>query len=120
MEKYKKTIGRFGEDLAADFLLKRGYAIIDRNIKIGHGEIDLIASKQSELVFVEVKTIASQKMGPADEALKHRQIKILKKTISCYCQINRLNQLKTRLDFISVDIDRLRKTAKIRHYKNIT
>jgi putative endonuclease len=119
MEKYKKTIGHFGENLAKNFLIKRGYKIIDCNAKISYCELDIVTIYKNEIVFVEVKTLASDKMGPADEALKHRQIKILKRAISLYCWQHRLNREKSRLDFISIDLNRMAQTAKLKHYKNI-
>lgn len=119
MEKYKKTIGRFGENLAKHFLIKRGYKIIASNLKIGHYEFDLIAIYENELIFVEVKTLSSEKIGPADEALKSRQIKNLKKAMSIYCYQFHKTIETARLDFIAVDLNRITKTAKLKHYKNI-
>lgn len=49
-------LGRLGEDLAADHLRRLGYAIVARNHRTRHGEIDLIASDGRTLVFCEVKT----------------------------------------------------------------
>ena len=49
------TIGRFGEDVAVEFLKKNGYTVIERNYRAGRNEIDIIASDKNYLVFVEVK-----------------------------------------------------------------
>ena len=48
----KQTIGKIGEDLAADYLTDQGYKVIERNYRYGHGEIDLIAEYDKKLVFV--------------------------------------------------------------------
>ena len=45
-----------GEDLATEFLRKKGYKILERNFEANQGEIDIIAKDDKELVFVEVKT----------------------------------------------------------------
>lgn len=119
MGKYKKTIGRFGENLAKNFLIRHGYKIIAGNVKIGHCELDIVASCKKELIFVEVKTLSSEKIGPADEALKNRQIKNLKKAMSIYCWQQRHDPGRARLDFISIDLNRATKTAKLKHYQNI-
>jgi putative endonuclease len=119
MKNYKKTIGGFGENLAKNFLIRRGYKIIANNVKIGHCELDLVASCKKELIFVEVKTLSSEKIGPANEALKSRQIKNLKKAMSIYCWQQRHDPEKARFDFISIDLNRAAKTAKIKHYQNI-
>jgi putative endonuclease len=50
------ALGRRGEDLAAEHLRGEGYAVIERNARTRHGEIDLIAFDGTALVFVEVKT----------------------------------------------------------------
>lgn len=52
----KKDIGNFGEKVCARFLRKKGFKIIGRNVRIGHLEVDVIASDKTHVVFVEVKT----------------------------------------------------------------
>lgn len=54
----RKAIGRYGEDLAARYLKKQGYTLMDRNVELGRNEIDLIALDKREncVCFVEVKT----------------------------------------------------------------
>ena len=52
----KQLVGRLGEDLAADYLEKEGYKIVDRNVHKGKNEIDIIASDKDYFIFVEVKT----------------------------------------------------------------
>jgi putative endonuclease len=60
----KKIFGANGEAHIAQFLQKQGYAIVARNYKKPYGEIDLIAQKDQELVFVEVKTRSSSYVDP--------------------------------------------------------
>lgn len=52
-------IGKWGENLACETLIEKGYAIVDKNVRLGHNEIDIIALKGSRIVFVEVKTRSS-------------------------------------------------------------
>lgn len=49
-------LGKFGEDVAVDFLEKDGYKIVGRNVKFGRHELDIIAEDNAFIVFVEVKT----------------------------------------------------------------
>jgi putative endonuclease len=54
----KSTIqtGVDGENIACQFLIRKGYSIIERNYRLSWGEIDIIAQKKNELRFVEVKS----------------------------------------------------------------
>ena len=52
----KKTLGARGEAKAARYLCLQGYRILDRNVKLGRYEIDLIAQEGDTIAFVEVKT----------------------------------------------------------------
>lgn len=59
-----KSIGTSGEELAAEELAGKGYAIVERNARVGKVEVDIIARRDSRLVIVEVKTRAA---GHLDE-----------------------------------------------------
>jgi putative endonuclease len=52
-----KPLGAQGEDLAARFLQREGYTILDRNLRLGRGEIDILARDGDTIAFVEVKTL---------------------------------------------------------------
>ena len=119
MEKYKKTIGYFGEGLAKNFLTRKSYKIIASNIKLGYLEIDVVAQDKKEIVFIEVKTKTSTIFGSAEDALTSAQIKNLKRAILIYCGQNKINPNYVRLDFIAIDLNCKDKKAKIKHYKNI-
>lgn len=49
-------LGRYGEELAVKHLKKKGYKILERNYRVGHNEIDIIAEDKEYKIFVEVKT----------------------------------------------------------------
>lgn len=57
-------IGKWGEQIAYEFLVKQGYAICERNWRLGHLEVDIIAMKGDRIVFVEVKTRANDEIDP--------------------------------------------------------
>ena len=52
-------IGKNGEDLAVEYLVNKGYKILERNWRSGHKEIDIIAMDGDTLVVVEVKCRSS-------------------------------------------------------------
>ncbi len=56
-------IGRKGEEAALLHLAKRGYRLLERNWRLGHLEVDIIAERYGVLVFVEVKTSANEDFG---------------------------------------------------------
>ncbi len=71
--------GRRGEELAAAHLVRRGFRILDRNVRGRYGEIDLVASDGAVLAFVEVKTTRArravtpfERIGPAQRARVRR------------------------------------------------
>lgn len=57
MTTFKQVVGRLGEDLVGDFYKREGFKIIDKNYLRKWGEIDLIASKDNKIYFIEVKTV---------------------------------------------------------------
>ena len=62
-------LGNKGEMLASRYLLDKGYAVLHHNWRTGHKEIDLIAKHRDMLVFVEVKSRASEQYGDAQDAV---------------------------------------------------
>ncbi len=62
-------VGKRGEDIANEFLLARGYEVIDRNWRCSAGEIDIVARQGRSLVVVEVKTRSSLFAGHPFEAI---------------------------------------------------
>lgn len=74
-----KTLGAQGEDLAAQFLRNAGYAILDRNLKLGRNEIDILARDGDTIVFVEVKTRESPgpDFAPEDNVHATKQRKLI-------------------------------------------
>ncbi len=121
----KQKIGKIGEDLAAKYLKRKGYKIIQRNYREKWGEIDIIAQKKNDLVFVEVKTIAyyrfpqtkNPSLLPEDE-ITTKKINNLNKTILYYLNKNKISN-SYQLDLITIKIDKTNKKYRLKHYKNI-
>jgi putative endonuclease len=116
---HNQKVGAFGEDLAKEYLIKKGYKIIGTNIKTGNQELDIIALKDNILVFIEVKTRASLIYGEADEAIFRKKVRNLKRAVNKYLSSSETFYQDARLDLISIDLDCARKIAKIKHYKEI-
>jgi putative endonuclease len=59
-----QRIGTWGEQAASDYLQARGFEILDRNVRTPYGEIDLLALRDRQTIFVEVKTRTSRPATP--------------------------------------------------------
>lgn len=70
---HNQRIGKWGEDVAAEHLTARGCEIVARNARTPYGEIDIIAKQNDIIIFVEVKTRTSNKMGLPEESITGRK-----------------------------------------------
>jgi putative endonuclease len=68
-----RDLGRRGERRAAWFYRLRGYAIVERNLRLHAGEIDLVARRGSTVAIVEVKTRQSRAAGEGFESVDRRK-----------------------------------------------
>lgn len=123
--KNNRRKGRFGEDIAARYLIGKNFKIIGRNFYIWGGEIDLIAEKDGIIVFVEVKLRSAPGFGEGAEALtKNKKGKLLRSVFS-YLRLRaerRPGKEKSeswRLDLIDIRYEKHSRTAHIRHLPNI-
>ncbi len=110
---------RLGEDSACRFLEKLNYKIIDRNFRVGYGEIDIVAVHDNTLVFVEVKTRSSDKFGTPFEAITPWKLKPLIRTAQFYKQTHKNLPEEMRIDAIGVKVLGSEVTD-IEHIQNIT
>lgn len=111
MDKTKnKSTGDYGEDLAAEYLLKLGYEIIERNLKLFCGEIDIFARDKGTLVIVEVKTVWGDGWGSAVELVrrkKEKKLRLLAKAIE-----KEHPKENIRIDVIGID------SGELTHIRN--
>ncbi len=118
MKTSNKITGNIGENLAAEYLQKLGYEIIERNWHYSrYGEIDIIALENKNiLVFVEVKTRKSLNFGHPFEAIDEKKFTQVKTTAQAYMTQSGKKYKSCRIDAISV---LLSNPPKIEHLKNI-
>ena len=93
--------GIWGEELAAKFLRKKGFRIVQTRYRSRYGEIDIIASKDRILAFVEVKMRKSDRYGQAMEFVDERKQARLITTASFYLSENP-TKLQPRFDIIEI------------------
>ncbi len=110
------SIGKNGEKLAQEYLIKNGYKIIDTNKRFSRFcEIDIIAQDKDTLVFCEVKTRKTNICGSPFEAITKSKYKNIKSGVYFYLQENP-SYKKFRIDAISII---LKPKLEIKHLKNI-
>lgn len=96
-----RRLGRWGEDLAAKFLVGKGYRVLDRNWKCRFGELDLVAEGEGYLCFVEVKLRRSNRFGTGAEQVDRRKREKLWIAAELYLQ-EHPTVLQPRFDVIEV------------------
>ena len=94
--------GRFGEDLACRFLIKKGYNIIERNWRSRYGEIDIIAEKDDNLVFAEVKLRKNKDFALPSEYVDSRKIRKISMTAGVYLSERDFGNKTIRFDIIEI------------------
>lgn len=113
------NVGKDGEELAAAFLNRLGYKILQRNFHSRFGEIDIIAKDKSQVIFVEVKSRKTFGFGQPIEAINLKKLNGLIKTGQYYLLINNIGNADYRFDAIEVFLNNSG-LDKINHVKNIT
>ena len=105
-----KEIGKYGEDLAKDFLIKKGYEVIEANFRYSKmAEIDIIAKKDNIIHFVEVKTRTSEFFGTPLEAIGKKKLASIYHAGLFYIQNYGKKSPKFQIDAIGIVLDKDKK-----------
>lgn len=107
------NIGAWGENLAREYLIINGYAIMEQNQRIGHKEIDIIATKGDKIAFVEVKTRSTPFTDPAD-AVDKKKIKRLVQAADTFMRTFNIRH-EPQFDIITI-IGTPETTYELTHY----
>ncbi len=108
-------LGKKGEDMAVDFLLKNGYDIIARNYTYQKAEVDIIAQKEDILAVVEVKTRTSADFGDPQQFLKPKQMQRIIKAVDEFVNVNEMD-VEVRFDIIAIVLNK--KETTLEHLEN--
>lgn len=115
-----KDLGLLGEELAAKFLQKQGYQILQKNFRSWFGEIDIVALEGNTLVFVEVKTRWSKEYGLPEEAITTWKIRKIIKTGQYFKLLNPKTPELLRIDLVAIEMTSEGKIQRIELIKNIS
>ena len=94
--------GKEGEKLAAAYLRKNGYHIIETNFRCAIGEIDIIAREKDELVFLEVKTRTSKELGFPEQSVGTKKQKKMSQLALWYLQNKSIKYTASRFDVLAI------------------
>ncbi len=110
-------LGAQGEQVAEDYLSKRGMKLLVRNFRAGRGEIDLIMREKQCLIFIEVKTRSSEEWSRPAAAVNAQKRKILSRTALAYLALLNNPSIPFRFDIVEVLMEE-RTVREIRHLPN--
>ncbi len=120
----RKAIGNLGEDIAAGYLLRRGFRVIDRNYRNRSGkqlgEIDIVAEEDDTVVFVEVKS-REGRVGDAvfpEENITFEKLRKLSRIGELWLRERKSIDRKYRFDAVTVLFSGIRE-PEVRHIRNI-
>ena len=109
-------LGAWGEEIAADYLQRQGYQILERDWKSGHRDLDLIAMDNDTLVFVEVKTRRNRIFTDPEMAVDYQKIRNLQQAANHYVKYKYTDN-DIRFDLITV-VGMIGETPDIEHIKD--
>jgi putative endonuclease len=96
------ALGRAGEEAAAAWYIGRGYEIVDRNWRSRMGEIDLVCDGHDVLVFCEVKTRRSDRLGAPEEAVTRSKQLRLRRLAAEYLFLHTSGRRQVRFDVVAI------------------
>lgn len=111
-------LGAWGEEQAANYLIHKGYTIIERDWKSGHRDIDIIATDGEVVVFVEVKARRNRVFGEPEDAVDYMKMQNLRAAINHYIKYKNVRQ-EIRFDVITVVGTPYGGEAEITHIEDV-
>ena len=97
-----RELGCLGEDLAAKHLAALGWAVLERNVRLPGGEIDLVAREGDELVLVEVRTRSESRLQEASDTVGPEKLRRLVRAGRTYVALRGYDGF-WRIDLVALD-----------------
>jgi putative endonuclease len=114
----RQEIGKRGEQIARQYLEEKGYTILITNFRCRVGEIDIIAKDRHMVVFVEVRTVTSNKYGPAYNTVTYRKQRQVKRAALFYISKHNLVNTQFRFDVIGITLNPKTGVHNLDHIEN--
>ena len=118
MKKFNLKTGKIGEEIAKNYLIKKGYKIIEQNYKTKYGEIDLICEKDREIIIVEVRAKKGNNFGTPEDSLDKRKINKIFFNAKTYISFEK-EQKPYKVDAICIILKNNNEIESLNHYQNI-
>jgi putative endonuclease len=113
----RRGLGVHGENLAARHLVGIGMTIVDRNVRLAPGEIDLVAQDADETVFVEVKTRVGDAETAPDTAVTNAKLARLERLAEAYLQRAGTPEVPWRVDVVAIVLGRDGRLVHLEHLR---
>jgi putative endonuclease len=114
----KDAVGRYGEKVAAAYLVEQGWQVLDRNWRGAAGELDIVALHGDELVVVEVKTRTGDGFGHPAEAVTPAKLARLRRLAGEWLASHDLRPRGVRVDVVAVRAGG-RGAARVQHLAGV-
>ena len=122
MKQNNRKTGNKGEEVAAEYLVKKDYEVLERNYREKYGEIDIVVrckvKGESFVVFVEVKTKTEGEYGEPWEMINKHKLKQITNMGHLWCIQNHYPGL-VRIDVVGVWLDAMGEVERVEHWENV-
>ena len=118
MKLTRREVGARGESLAADFLERHGYTILQRNFRCREGEIDIVARQGECLVFVEVRAKRGSGFGTPEESITNFKKEKLVSVADRYLQQCDDPPSMWRIDVVAIELTRDNDIRRLEHIES--
>lgn len=118
-DEIRKNTGKGGEEVACQFLIRKGYKVIERNYRRKWGEIDIIAEKDGTVRFVEVKAVSRESEDYRPEELLHiSKLRKVARTAALYMEEHK-DRREYQLDAVTVVMNAETRMARCRLFEQV-
>jgi putative endonuclease len=114
-----QNLGIWGEDQALAHLISKGLVLLERNLRVVVGEVDLIMDDEGTLFFVEVKTRRSLEYSTPEEGITHTKKEKIYRAAIEHIERNQFNPCDWRMDVVAIECSIEDEVTRIDHYVNI-
>lgn len=111
----RAALGAWGEQVAVEHLRGQGLVVLDRNWRCREGELDIVVTDGTTVVFVEVKTRSGTGFGRPEEAVTPRKLSRLRRLAQRWLAERRLGWVEVRFDVVAVLANRHGGPSEVEH-----